>query len=220
VNIPEDINEITFGDFELYTAEYIDRLIDINDIYDSNTFTGLIRFINTNLIRSNTKQLFIDTIEAMQRLDNLFNCYAMLCYRYKQQPNLLEFSLLLGIDYKFFNAWLNGIKYNFKDNLILYNSGLNTITSSNNYYVQDSRQILLFRYELVSRWQAECRNNRIKGAGRGNVGQIFLTKALDGIRDDTPQTAQNITFAGVDALPDLSQAVAELSDNNAKYPQE
>ena len=42
------------------------------------------------------------------------------------------------------------------------------------------------RPDTIKKWQEECRLNRYKGAASGNVGYIFLCKAVDGMVETAP----------------------------------
>ena len=46
------------------------------------------------------------------------------------------------------------------------------------------------RPDTIKKWQAECALGRYKGAASGNVGMIFLCKAVDGMVETAPVQVQ------------------------------
>ena len=62
------------------------------------------------------------------------------------------------------------------------------------------------RPNTVKKWQEECRLGRYKGAAAGNVGMIFLCKAVDGMVETAPAVIQHPKQALSDEnLPKLAQ---------------
>ena len=47
------------------------------------------------------------------------------------------------------------------------------------------------RADTIKKWQDECRLGRYKSAASGNVGGIFLCKAVDGMVETAPVPVQN-----------------------------
>lgn len=99
------------NDIETLTQEYINTLNDPSDIYKNHTITGLFHYIYNNYIGDllNNKRVGNrPTYNNIQLLDDLFNIYIDLCFRFNNTPTILEFSLFTGINRDTFNTWLNG----------------------------------------------------------------------------------------------------------------
>ena len=98
-----------------YADEYINALNDTESINNNpSLFTGMIKYIYKHLFkpRRNDKVLYnsnsvLDTGD-IELLDNIWNIYTELCYRYNKRPTLLNFSLLVGIGNDVFNSWIRG----------------------------------------------------------------------------------------------------------------
>ena len=99
-----------------------------------------------------------------------------------------EYALLVGISRETLYSWMNGIT-RVNDNEICYKLGSS-------------------RSDTVKKWQEECKLGRYKGAASGNVGMIFLCKAVDGMAETAPvQTQAQISQIQSSAeLPRLSVA--------------
>lgn len=176
---------IVLDDFEIYTTEYIDRLQEPNDITKPNVFTGLIKYLNRNIIKGNR-----DILKDINILDCIWLYYTDICYSYNQRPNILEYCLLIGINQDTFYEWIKSNTYN-----------------------DVCKRLNRTRSETLKTWQEETKLARMKGAEQGNVGCIFLCKAVDGLTD-TPKTVINIntTAQSLEALPSLAQ----LTDKKRK----
>lgn len=144
--------EIYTHDFLRLLDEYKTDLVHEDDIYNSDTFTGLIKYINLNI------HFDKDIYENIDILNNIWDMYTGIVYRYKFKPTIEEFALLTGISRDTFYAWANG-----------------------EYRSTDMCEKLgTSRPDTVKKWIDECKLGRYKGAAAGNVGYIFLCKAVDG----------------------------------------
>lgn len=68
---------------------------------------------------------------------------------------------------------------------------------------------------MVHKWMSECKLGRYKGAAAGNVGYIFLCKAIDGLVETAPvhiESPKQVLTA--EALPKLSTKM-ENNENNS-----
>ena len=86
-----------------------------------------------------------------------------------QKPTIEEFSLLIGIHRDTIFSWMNGETR--KDDF--------------------SERLGTSRSDTIKKWQDECRLGRYKSAASGNVGGIFLCKAVDGMAETAPVSTVN-----------------------------
>lgn len=168
-----------------YADEYINSLPDPESIYNNpSLFTGMIKYIYKHLFKNNPVNN--DDISV---LDNIFDIYTELCYRYNKRPTLLNFSLLVGISNDTFNAWKNGE----------YRAGEGGASSAHSL--------------TVKKWLKECESSLVDGATeRNSVGCIFALKANYGYTE----TPQRIEITGAQA-PALSQEdIRQIADQARK----
>ena len=156
-----------------YADEYINTLDDPESINNNpSLFTGMIKYIYKYLFKPkrNDKVLYnsnsvLDTGD-IELLDNIWNIYTELCYRYNKRPTLLNFSLLVGIGNDVFNSWIRGE----------YRAGENGASSPH--------------CQTAKKWKAECESSLLDGATeRNSVGCIFALKANYGYTE-TPQRVE------------------------------
>lgn len=188
-------SEVYENSINYYADEYIESLHDREEIYkpNSNQFTGLIKYINrkVNFDRSILADINI--------LNNIWELYTDLVYKYNQKPTIEEYALLIGVHRDTVYSWLNG-----------------------EYRVNDICEKLgTRRSDTIKNWQDECALGRYKGAASGNVGMIFLCKAVDGMAETAPvHVAQKQGALSASELPKLggtaakSEIVAEIGTIN------
>ena len=167
----ENGTEIYETKIHYFADEYINTLSDPESINNNpSLFTGMIKYIYKHLFKNNPVNN--DDISV---LDNIFDIYTELCYRYNKRPTLLNFSLLVGISNDTFNAWKNGE----------YRAGEGGASSAHSL--------------TVKKWLKECESSLVDGATeRNSVGCIFALKANYGYTE-TPQRIE-ITGANTPAL--------------------
>ena len=164
-----------------FADEYINTLSDPDGINNNpSLFTGMIKYIYKRLFKNNPVNN--DDISV---LDNIFDIYTELCYRYNKRPTLLNFSLLVGISNDTFNAWKNGE----------YRAGEGGASSAHSL--------------TVKKWLKECESSLVDGATeRNSVGCIFALKANYGYTE----TPQRIEITGTNT-PALSQEdIRQIAD--------
>lgn len=152
--------EVYTDNMYFYADEYIDTLQNKDKIYNAtgNCFTGLIKYINTHM--GFNKSIY----EDINILNNIWDVYVELAYRYNQKPVLEEYALLIGCSRDTLYSWMNGE------------------TRSGDY----CDKLGSSRSDTIKKWQGECRLGRYKSAASGNVGGIFLCKAVDGMVETAP----------------------------------
>ena len=188
----ENGTEIYETKIHYFADEYINTLSDPESINNNpSLFTGMIKYIYKHLFKPkrNDKVLYnsnsvLDTGD-IELLDNVWNIYTELCYRYNKRPTLLNFSLLVGIGNDVFNSWIRGE----------YRAGENGASSPH--------------CQTAKKWKAECESSLVDGATeRNSVGCIFALKANYGYTE----TPQRIEIAGANA-PALSQEdIRQIAD--------
>ena len=181
----ENGTEIYETKIHYFADEYINTLSDPDGINNNpSLFTGMIKYIYKRLFKNNPVNN--DDISV---LDNIFDIYTELCYRYNKRPTLLNFSLLVGISNDTFNAWKNGE----------YRAGEGGASSAHSL--------------TVKKWLKECESSLVDGATeRNSVGCIFALKANYGYTE----TPQRIEITGSQA-PALSQEdIRQIADQARK----
>ena len=177
--------EIYEAKIHYFADEYINNLSDPDGINNNpSLFTGMIKYIYKRLFKNNPVNN--DDISV---LDNIFDIYTELCYRYNKRPTLLNFSLLVGISNDTFNAWKNGE----------YRAGEGGASSAHSL--------------TVKKWLKECESSLVDGATeRNSVGCIFALKANYGYTE----TPQRIEITGANT-PALSQEdIRQIADQARK----
>ena len=179
-----------------YADEYINALNDPESINNNpSLFTGMIKYIYKYLFKPNRndKVLYnsnsvLDTGD-IELLDNIWNIYTELCYRYNKRPTLLNFSLLVGVSNDTFTTWEQGE----------YRGGGDGAGSAHS--------------RTVKKWRKECESSLVDGATeRNSVGCIFALKANYGYTE----TPQRIEITGANT-PALSQEdIRQIADQARK----
>lgn len=165
--------------FEL-ADEYIDTLRNPDDIYKSNTFTGLIKYINRKYLREEKENIIIN----INILNDIWELYVELVYKYNQKPTIEEYAILIGISRETIYSWMRG---EYRNTDICEKLGSS-------------------RSDTIKKWQDECRLGRYKSAASGNVGGIFLCKAVDGMVETAPIPTEN--RAQVQSIEQIQQRYA------------
>ena len=179
-----------------FADEYINTLSDPDGINNNpSLFTGMIKYIYKHLFKPkrNDKVLYnsnsvLDTGD-IELLDNIWNIYTELCYRYNKRPTLLNFSLLVGIGNDVFNSWIRGE----------YRAGENGASSPH--------------CQTAKKWKAECESSLVDGATeRNSVGCIFALKANYGYTE----TPQRIETPGANTPAPSQEDIRQIADQARK----
>lgn len=160
----------------------------------SQPFKGMLKYINNRLfklkdgdIKYNNKNSNIDYSD-IDYINRLWDIYTSLCYRYLQNPTLLNFSLFTGIANETFSDWISGN----------YRGGTDGASS--------------VHCQTAKKWQEECEAALYDTAMTGNPGAMFLLKSNYGYTE----TPQRIEITGTQA-PALSQEdIRQIADQARK----
>lgn len=184
--------EVYTDDMFMYADEYISTLHDKDSIYNSTgyTFTGMIKYINRNLFRDKKDIICAD----INILNNIWENYVELVYKYNQKPVIEEYALLIGVSRDTIYQWLNGTSrgniYRDRDGNVIDDFFTWQSSHRGEPYTQEPSSL---RADTIKKWQEECRLGRYKSAASGNVGGIFLCKAVDGMVETAPVQIENQT---------------------------
>lgn len=179
-----------------YADEYINNLSDPESINNNpSLFTGMLKYIYKYLFKPGKKDkvkynanTVLDT-GNIDLLNNIWDVYTDLCYKYNKRPTILNFSLLIGVSSDTIDTWRRG-EYRAGDN------GASSVYS-----------------DSVKKWLKECESSLVDGATeRNSVGCIFALKANYGYTE----TPQRIEITGSQA-PALSQEdIRQIADQARK----
>ena len=187
------VQGIDVYEHEIYALadEYINRLPDASLISapNSNCFTGMIKYINRHI--GFTRDMYAD----INILNDIWDIYTDLVYTYMQKPTIEEYCLLTGISRDTIYSWMNGIT-RVDSNEICYKLGSS-------------------RSDTIKKWQAECALGRYKGASSGNVGMIFLCKAVDGMAETAPVQTQ-AQISQIRSSTELLEDMRKLNGNGTQ----
>lgn len=159
-------------------------------------FRGMLKYIYNKLfkikrkdIKYNNKNSNID-YSNIDFLNDLWSIYTSLCYKYLQNPTLLNFGVFTGIAKETFSDWISGN----------YRSGTDAASSAH--------------CQTAKKWQEECEAALYDTAMAGNPGAMFLLKSNYGYTE-TPQRIE-ITGSGTPALSqnDIKQ-IADMAVNDS-----
>lgn len=166
--------EVYEHDIKYYADEYINQLPDKEDSINNNPslFTGMIKYIYKHLFKPGKRDKVkynantnLDTGD-IELLNNIWDIYTELCYKYNKRPTILNFSLLIGIDNRTIDTWRRGE----------FRAGEDGASSAHS--------------QTVKKWLAECESSLVDGATeRNSVGCIFALKANYGYTE-TPQRVE------------------------------
>ena len=188
------------ANYEIYNNTIyaiVDDFININyagltetELKENKAFFPLLidylynNYIGDYLGNKNNKRLPYKDIKA---IDNLFNIYTSLVYKYKwnNKPYIIEFSLFTGITRDTIYSWLNGDSDNYIDGV-------------NDYITTRERS------DIVQKWVDTCERALLDN--NDTIKDIFILKAKHGYRDnnnDITITVNHKSIIDADTLPDL-----------------
>lgn len=165
--------------------EYLESLDNPEDIYNPGTsyFNGMVKYISGHLFKR--RKLDYSDIDT---LDDIWDIYTSLCYKYNKCPTIMEFCLLVNITRDTLWQWkterTRAYKYYTADGMEIKNYPAWRINHQDEEYVKKPSNS---HSDAVKKWSAECENALYRGAVEGNkVGCIFALKANYGYRETAP----------------------------------
>lgn len=187
-------------------------------------FKGMLKDIYNNIFKItdrdkkyNNKTCNVDYGD-IDTLNDIWDIYTGLCYKYCQNPTMLNFSLMTGISVDTFNEWEREnsrgyIYYDLDGNRIK-----NVPVWKMNHQGQEyRREVSSSHSDSVKRWVKECEAAAFDVAMSGNPGGMFILKANYGYTE-APRQIQMVdgnTQAGQPTEIAAKYGV-ELTDNNSQ----
>ncbi len=148
--------EIYTDDVFIFADDYIASLEKKEDIYNKQCFAGMIKYISMQIKKS------IDYDNLVQ-LNDLWNVYTALCYKYKQTVSIERYCILINIARDTFYNWLNGV-----------------------HKECYSEELGSSRSDMMKKWDAETESSWQDEASTGNPGAMFVLKARRGWQETAP----------------------------------
>ncbi len=147
---------------QLYVQEYINTVLnDIDDIKRKQCFAGMIKYVAKKIAPMvNTDDLVM--------LDNLWDIYTGLCYRYNHVITIERYCILIGIARDTFYSWYKG-----------------------EYRNDYCPELGLTRSDVVKKWDRESESSWQDEATTGNPGPMFVLKARRGWSEQAPAIGQS-----------------------------
>lgn len=169
--------------------EYISTLEEEKDIYNKQCFAGMIKYISMNYGKPDYDNLVL--------LNDLWDIYSSLCYKYKQTVSIERYCILIGISRQTFYSWMNR-------------------ETKDDY----SMELGSSRSDMMKKWDAESESSWQDEASTGNPGPMFVLKARRGWQETAPaQIPQNNT--GITKTPEqiaTEMGVKYLPDRQDETP--
>lgn len=216
--------ELLESGVEVYTSriqeladEYIDTIDNPDLIPNPSTayFNGMIKYISNRLF----KHVKLD-YSNIEELDNIWDIYTALCYKYNKYPTIIEFCLLINISRDTLHNWKNETTRNYKyytlDGVYIKDIAGWKLNHPGGQYV---RELSKTHSDTVKKWLTECENALLRGASEGGkVGCIFALKANYGYTETAPIPTinQNQRPLENEKLPQLDDSNCVKSINNSQ----
>lgn len=141
---------------QIYADEYIDTVLnDKDDIKRKQCFAGMIKYI--------AKHIAPVDIDNLVLLNDLWDIYTGLCYKYNHVITIERFCILIGIARDTFYSWYKG--------------------ATRNEYCPELR---CTRSDTVKKWDRESESSMQDEASTGNPGMMFVLKSRRGWNENAP----------------------------------
>lgn len=187
-------------------------------------FKGMLKDIYNNIFKItdkdkkyNNKACNVDYGD-IDTLNDIWDIYTGLCYKYCQNPTMLNFSLMTGISVDTFNEWEREnsrgfIYYDLDGNRIKDIAGWKLNHQGEGY----RQEVSSSHSESVKRWVKECEAAVFDVALSGNPGGMFILKANYGYTE-APRQIQMVDGNGqVRQGAEIAASYGvELTDNNSQ----
>lgn len=185
----EDINgtDVYTNRITRLCDKYISSLADTEEecrelIRNKQCFKGMLKYIYINLLKKKDSREHCNIdYSNIECINNLWEIYTTLCYKYNQLPYTLGFFIMTGISNMTINEWEKGRR----------RGNINISTRKGG---EGGRAAISHR-EAVKNWKEETEANLWDSAAGGNPGAMFLLKASFGYSEGAQQL-QITTDAG------------------------
>lgn len=187
-------------------------------------FKGMLKDIYNNIFKItdkdkkyNNKACNVDYGD-IDTLNDIWDIYTGLCYKYCQNPTMLNFSLMTGISTDTFNEWERENSRGF----IYYDLDGNRIKDlplwiMNHQGEEYKREVSSSHSDSVKRWLKECESAAYDVAMSGNPGGMFILKANYGYTE-APRQIQMV--GGDKPIQQAAEIAAtygvELTENSSQ----
>lgn len=180
--------EVYENEIEIYAEDYIKSLANEDDIYKVSTFKGMLKHIFKHVFKAkkSEKTLYqlktnIDTSD-IDTINEIWDIYTSLCYKYNHNPSLLGFSLLTGINDDTFHSWKVG----------------------------EVRNASSVHSDSVKRWLKECELALADRTSEQNsVGSMFLLKSCYGYSEQQTVNIVDQTGLPKESRAEIAKKYAE-----------
>lgn len=143
-----------------HADDYIATMLsDPEDIKRKQCFAGMIKYISKRIQPVNLNDLVL--------LDNLWDIYTSLCYKYNHVITIERYCILIGIHRDTFYSWYKG-----ECKGIERSDWCEELGSS--------------RSDIVKKWDRESESSWQDEASTGNPGPMFVLKARRGWNEQAP----------------------------------
>ena len=138
----------------------------------------------------------------IHQIDNLFNIYIDLVYKYKwnNKPFMVEFSIFTGINKDTIYGWLKG---EYKG-----------ILENNNENGNGGRDVSRERSDIVRKWVATCEGALLNGASQDTIRDIFILKAKHNYSDRNNDINITVNHKQIVAAEDLPALISVDDSKN------
>lgn len=196
--------------------EYINNLDNPDEIYNNknNLFDGMIKYIYLYYFKNN--KIDYDDVEE---LDNIWDIYTSLCYKYNRNPIIIEFCGMVNIHRDTLHSWktgdTRGYKYYTKDGNQIKDLPAWKLNHQGEEY---RKKPSTSHSDIVKKWQSECEKVQYRGATeKFSTGSIFVLKADYGYTETAPVPAANTNQRTISASEpirlDQKDTACSIEDN-------
>lgn len=200
---------ILLDDIDICVKNYIDLWLDGDEkrLSEPTTlFAGLLNHLYMNYFKK-IKYNYLD----IEYLNNLFNIYTSLCFKYNKYPMFDEFINTTGLNKMIIYSYRNN-NINISGKYIYYSKSGIFIDDINDFIIKypDEEYIKYpssYINESVKSWESQCEMALRRGTAENNkIGSMFILKAKYGYRETAPVPAPETTrVLSTSELPKLNK---------------
>lgn len=171
--------EIYRNKVEVVAAQYVASLPDETMIKETACFRGMLKEIYRTVFKAPASMLHntktVVNLEDVDLLNDLWDCFTDVCYRYGHCPTLGKYGLMIGVSAVTFSNW----------------------------QAERSRNKTLSHFKAVKDWKVECESALEDRAIMSNsIGSIFALKCSHNWRETAPVTIGEQESNGASQTPE------------------